>query len=116
MARIFGGERMIEQTSVQITVQRERWHAERELRYARRNRIRHIDRLLDELEMLNIAEETQLPADLALRVQELAAEMDHPLGNRAPEDLSIGDAMDALYDLQDGLMLTLEGIEDEEEV
>jgi hypothetical protein len=24
--------------------------------------------------------------------------------------------MDALYDLQDGLMLTLEGVEDEEEV
>ncbi len=45
---------MIEQTSVQISAQRERWQAERELRYARRNRIRHIDRLLDELEMLNI--------------------------------------------------------------
>ncbi len=55
---------MIEQTSVQISALRERWHAERELRYARRNRIRHIDRLLDELEMLNIAEETQLPIEL----------------------------------------------------
>src|SRR5260370_171316 len=66
MARTLGGGRMIEQTSVQISAQRERWQAERELRYARRNRIRHIDRLLDELEMLNIAEETQLPADLAV--------------------------------------------------
>ena len=107
---------MIEQTSVQISARRERWQAERELRYARRNRIRHIDRLLDELEMLNIAEETQLPTDLAFRVQRLAAEMDHPLGTRALEDISIGESMDALYDLQDGLMLTLEGVQDDEEV
>jgi hypothetical protein len=42
--------------------------------------------------------------------------MDHPLGNRAPEDISIGESMDALYDLQDGLMLTLEGVQDDEEV
>src|SRR5437773_6845503 len=115
MARTLGSGRMIEQTSVQISTLRERWHAERELRYARRNRIRHIDRLLDELEMLNIAEETQLPADLALRAQRLTAEMEHPLGNRPPEDLTFADAMDALYDFQDGLMLTLEGVQDEEE-
>ncbi len=115
MARTVGGGRMIEQTSVQISALRERWHAERELRYARRNRIRHIDRLLDELEMLNIAEETQLPTDLAVRVQRLSAEMEHPLANRAVEDLTIAESMDALYELQDGLMLTLEGVEDEEE-
>jgi hypothetical protein len=115
MARTAGGGRMIEQTSVQISALRERWHAERELRYARRNRIRHMDKLLDELEMLNIAEETQLPTDLAIRVQRLAAEMEHPLASRALEDLGIAESMDALYDLQDGLMLTLEGVEDEEE-
>src|SRR2546422_10944796 len=115
MARTLGSGRMIEQTSVQISALRERWHAERQLRYARRNRIRHIDRLLDELEMLNIAEETQLPADLALRVQRRTAEMEHPLGNRAPDDLTRADSLDALYDLQDGLMLTLEGVQDEEE-
>ena len=116
MARPAGGGRMIEQTSVQISTLRERWHAERELRYARRNRIRHIDKLLDELEMLNIAEETQLPADLALRVQRLAEEMDHPLADRPLEDLGIPESMDGLYDLQDRLMLTLEGVEEEEEV
>jgi len=115
MARTVGTGRMIEQTSVQISALRERWHAERELRDARRNRIRNMDRLLDELEMLNIAEETQLPTELALRVQRLAAEMDHPLANRAFEDLTIAESMDALYDLQDGLMPTLDGVEDEEE-
>ncbi|HEY8678516.1 MAG TPA: hypothetical protein VIN39_07785 [Candidatus Dormibacteraeota bacterium] len=116
MARDVETGRMIEETSVQISALRERWHVEREQRYARRNRIRYIDRLLDELEMLNIAEETQMPAELAIRVQRLAAEMEHPLGNRAPEDLSIAESMDALYDLQDGLMLTLDGVEDDEEV
>src|SRR5438270_12505678 len=105
MARTLSGGRMIEQTSVQISALRERWHAERELRYARRNRIRHIDRLLDELEMLNIAEETQLPADLALRVQRLAAEMEHSLGKRALEVIYISASMDAIYDLQEGLIL-----------
>src|SRR2546428_3226251 len=115
MAGPRGGGRMIGQPWVKFGALREGWHGERDLRYARRNRIRHIDRLLDELEMLNIAEETQLPADLALRVQRLTAEMEHPLGNRAPEDLTIADSMDALYDLQDGLMLTLEGVQDEEE-
>src|SRR3982074_3155475 len=108
--------RMIEQTSVQITAQRERWQAEREMRYARRNRIRHIDRLLDEPAMLNIAEDTQLTADPIFRVQPRPAEMEDPLGDRAPEDISIGESMDALCDLQDGLMLTLEGVQDDEEV
>ncbi len=106
---------MIEETSVQISELRERWQLERERRYARRNRIRYIDRLLDELEMLNIAEETQMAPDLAMRVQRLAAEMDHPLSRRAPEDVKIAEAMDALYDIQDGLMLTLEGVEEEDE-
>ena len=53
---------------------------------------------------------------VALRVQELAAEMEHSLGNRGPEDITIAESMDALYDLQDGLMLTLDGVVDEEEV
>jgi len=106
---------MIEETSVEITAQRERWQLKREQRYARRNRIRYIDELLNELEMLNIAEETQMPPDLAVRVQRLADEMSHSLGHHAPADLSIAASMEALYDLQDGLMLTLEGVDDEDD-
>jgi hypothetical protein len=106
---------MIEETSVEISALRERWQLEREQRYARRNRIRYIDELLNELEMLNIAEETQMPPDLAVRVQRLADEMSHSLGQRAAEDLSITASMEALYDLQDGLMLTLEGVDDEDD-
>ena len=110
-----GSGRMIEQTSVQISAQRERWQMEREQRYGRRNRIRHIDRVLDELEMLNIAEESNLPEELALRVRDLAKEVEHGLGNRPPQEITIAEAMDVLYDLQDRLMLTLEGVEDDEE-
>jgi hypothetical protein len=65
--------------------------------------------------MLNIAEETQMPGDLSLRVQRMCSEMDHPLGTRAAEDFQIAESMDALYELQDRLMLTLEGVEDEED-
>src|SRR5947209_18623181 len=109
MAREVGSGRMIEQTSVQISALRESWHVERELRYARRNRIRYIDRMLDELEMLNMAEETQMPPDLALRVQRLAAEMEHPLVNRAAGDLRIQGPLDSLYDLQGGRRWRLRG-------
>jgi hypothetical protein len=45
----------------------------------------------------------------------LADEMSHGLGQHAPEDLSIAASMEALYDLQDGLMLTLEGVDDEDD-
>ncbi len=106
---------MIQETSGEISALRERWQLEREQRYARRNQIRYIDRLLNELEMLNIAEETEMPAELALRVQRLTAGTGHPLGDRVSEDLTIAEAMEALYDLQDRLMLTLEGVDDEED-
>ncbi len=106
---------MIQETSVEISALRERWHLEREQRYARRNRIRYIDRLLNELEMLNIAEETQMSSELAVRVHGLAVEMEHPLGNRLSEDLAIAESMEALYELQDRLMLTLDGVDDDED-
>src|ERR671938_45995 len=115
MGRAPRGGRILEQTSVQISASRERWQLERAQRYARRNRIRFIDHLLDELEMLNMADETQMPADLAIRVRSLAAEMQHPLAGRAPEDLTIPGSMDTLYELQDRLMLTLEGTDEEGE-
>jgi hypothetical protein len=65
--------------------------------------------------MLNIAEETQMPPDLAVRVLQLAAEMEHPLAARAIEDLQIAESMDGLYDLQDSLMPSVEGVDDDAE-
>ncbi len=105
---------MIQDTCLEIDGLRERSRIERERRYARRNRIRFIDGLLNELEMLNIAEEDAMPVDLVVRIHELMTEVSHPLAQKPVEALGIAESMEALYELQDGLMITLEGVEDEE--
>jgi hypothetical protein len=105
---------MIQDTCVEIDGLRERSRVEREQRYARRNRIRYIDALLNELEMLNIAEENGMSVELAVRIHQLLAETSHPLAAKPVEALGIAESMEALYEMQDGLMITLEGVDDEE--
>ncbi len=105
---------MIQDTCLEIDGLRERSRIEREERNARRNRIRYIDGLINELEMLNIAEENHLPVELAVRIHQLLVEVEHALASKPVEAVSIAESMEALYELQDGLMVTLEGIEDEE--
>ena len=76
----------------------------REAKYGRRNRIRYIDRLLNELEMLNLADETKVPERLAIELDRLLVEtqpLQHP---RQPRPDSVNEAMDVLYEIQDGLM------------
>ena len=99
---------MLEETCVEIGELTERHEAERALRYARRNRIRYIDQLLNEFELLNLAEEGDIPTDLRGRVGQLVAEEQHPLRHRPADEVAITEWMDALYDLQDSLMLTVE--------
>jgi len=99
---------MLEETCVEIGELTERHEAERVQRYARRNRIRYIDELLNEFEMLNLAEEGDVPSDLRGRVGQLVAEEEHPLRLRPAEEIGITEWMDALYDVQDSLMLTVE--------
>ncbi|MGH7775906.1 MAG: hypothetical protein ACREPI_01855 [Candidatus Dormibacterales bacterium] len=84
----------------------------REVKYARRRKMRYIDKLLEELEMLNLAEERQLPRPLIEAVDRLivdakpaAQEVDQRTVTSVPE------AMDALYEIQDSLMFNQ--IEDE---
>src|SRR5262249_29946691 len=71
------GEAMIQEACVAIEDIEERERRAREVKYSRRNRIRYIDRLLNELEMLNLAQGTQVPERLAvalgLLVEESAA-------------------------------------------
>ncbi len=105
---------MIQDTCLEIDGLRERSRLEREQRYARRNRIRYIDGLLNELEMLNIAEENGMPVELAVRIHQLLSEVGHSFAQRPVEALGISESMDALYELQDDLMITLEGVADEE--
>lgn len=99
---------MIEETCLEISQLYERWQSEKEQRYARRNKIRYIDQILNEFEMLNLAEEPLIPAELMGRVKRFAEQEEHPVSRRAAREVAIADWMEALYDIQDGLMLTVE--------
>lgn len=101
---------MIEEASQAIEDVAERDRKAREAKYARRNKMRFIDRLLNELEMLNLAEQQKLPATVAEAVQGLASEAD--LDDPTPRHpTTVLQAMDLLYEIQDSLMYNQ--IEDE---
>jgi hypothetical protein len=103
---------MINETSVQISHQYKRWQVELESRHARRNRVRYIDRLLNQLELLNLAESPALPPPFRREVRHFLLDCEHSLGMRSERDLAIPDCMEALYDIQDTLLL---GGDDEDE-
>ena len=96
---------MIQETCVAISDLEGRAEVERDVRYARRRRIRALDRLIDEFELLNLADEVDVPGELRLRATRVIAGAAHPLVNRPVHEIPIGEWMDALYDLQDTLML-----------
>ncbi len=93
---------MIKEASAAIESMSERERAARKRKYAKRNRMRYIDRLLNELEMLNLADRRELPPPLAVEVWRVIAEADEPAEAGRPE--SVPAAMDVLYDIQDTLM------------
>ncbi|HEV3230804.1 MAG TPA: hypothetical protein VG245_00980 [Candidatus Dormibacteraeota bacterium] len=103
---------MIRDTSLEITDQYKRWQVEMDARYARRNRLRHIDELLNELELLNLAEAQAMPKDLLRQVGQCLADHEHALASRKQSSLTIPEVMEALYEIQDTLLL---GSEEEEE-
>ena len=100
---------MIEEACVAIEHIEERERLAREVKYGRRKKIRYIDRLLNELEMLNLADQTQMP-------EGLASELDRLMADSAVVDLvtqarpeSVTEAMDVLYEIQDSLMFNEQG-------
>ena len=98
---------MIEQANTAIEVSTERDRRVMQLKYARRRRMKHIDLLLNELEMLNLAEAETMPRPLSQAVDQVIADSEEP--ERTVQ--SILEAMDVLYDIQDSIMFTQ--IEDE---
>jgi len=103
---------MIRETSLEIGHLYKRYQVEHETRYARRNQINYIDQLLNELELLNLAEAKSIPDPLRGQVQELLARCNNGLGIRRGKDLTVSESMEAMYDLQDTLLLGgLEGDE-----
>jgi hypothetical protein len=95
---------MIEEACVAIEDIEERERRAREIKYGRRNRIRYIDRLLNELEMLNLADETQVPERLATELGRLMADSAVVALVQQARPESVTEAMDVLYEIQDSLM------------
>ncbi|MGH7904898.1 MAG: hypothetical protein ACREPA_12365, partial [Candidatus Dormibacteraceae bacterium] len=71
----------------------------------------YIDRLLDELEMLNLADQRQLPPPLSEAVDKLIGDLAPPEAADPRTVTSVPEAMDVLYEIQDSLMFNQ--IEDE---
>jgi hypothetical protein len=99
---------IIQETRQTIEALEVRWERELEQRYARRNKIRFIDELLNDFEELNLAEEPEVPATLKSQVGTLVKQEAHPLKLRDFQQVSVGEWMEALYDIQDTLMFTPE--------
>jgi hypothetical protein len=95
---------MIQEACAMIERVEARERRSREAKYGRRNRIRYIDRLLNELEMLNLADETRVPERLAMELGRLLAEREVMELVSEPRFESVNEAMDVLYELQDSLM------------
>lgn len=94
---------MIREACEAIDSVEERERRAREAKYGRRNRIRYIDRLLNELEMLNLADQTRVPERLAMELDRMMAESVVEVA-RQPRPESVNEAMDVLYEIQDSLM------------
>jgi len=99
---------MIEETCLEIGILEERWLAEKEARHARRRKIQQIDDLINEFEQLNLADEAVVPHELRGRVAQVIAGEAHLMSRRAHGELTVADWMDALYELQDTLMVPME--------
>ena len=96
---------LIQETCLTISELREQAVAEKDARYSRRRKIRALDRLIDEFEMLNLAEEVAVPGELRSKATQVIGSAAHPLAKRPAHEIPIADWMEALYDLQDTLML-----------
>ena len=99
---------MIQETCVEIGELEARWTSLREARNARRQKIRYIDELIDAFEKLNLADEVEVPYELVGRAVALVGTNAQVVAGRAPSELVISEWMDALYDVQDGLMFASE--------
>ena len=95
---------MIEEACADIERVEERARRAREAKYGRRNRIRFIDRLLNELEMLNLADRSEVPQPLAMELERLMGESRVVAIAEQPRPETVSEAMDLLYEIQDSLM------------
>src|ERR1041385_2048259 len=77
----------------------------------RRNKMPPIDKLLNELEMLNLADQRQMPPVLSVAINKVIEESPEVTVLAQTKPAAVMEAMDALYEIQDSLMYNQ--IEDE---
>jgi len=105
-----GGRALYKQTSLTVDGLRARDHEERRLRYARQHQLRLIDGLLNELELLNLAGESEVPGQLSRRATGVIMSADtHSLVMRSDRAIPIAAWIAALFEVQDTLMIPSEG-------
>ncbi len=95
---------MIREACAAIERTEEQERRARELKYGRRQRIRYIDRLLNELELLNLAEHAEVPHQLAIELDRLMAESKVVEIAQLPRPETVTQALDILFEIQDSLM------------
>lgn len=101
---------MIEEASVAIDRVRERDRRVSQAKYWRRNTMRYIDQLLNELEMLNLADRSDVPTPISSAVDKLIGDVDVSSLATQPRT-NVAETMDLLFEIQDVLMYNQ--IEDE---
>jgi hypothetical protein len=102
---------MIKQASRAIEHMTARERRIQRAKYARRNKMHYIDKLLNELEMLNLADQRQMPPVLSVAINKVIEESPEVTVLAQTKPASVMEAMDALYEIQDSLMYNQ--IEDE---
>jgi hypothetical protein len=105
------GMPMIKQASRAIEHMTARERRIQRAKYARRNKMHYIDKLLNELEMLNLADQRQMPPVLSVAINKVIEESPEVTVLAQAKPASVMEAMDALYEIQDSLMYNQ--IEDE---
>jgi hypothetical protein len=105
------GKEMIKQASRAIEHMTARERRVQRAKYARRNKMHHIDKLLNELEMLNLADQRLMPPVLSVAINKVIEESPEVTVLAQAKPASVMEAMDALYEIQDSLMYNQ--IEDE---
>jgi hypothetical protein len=106
-----GNMTMIKQASRAIEHMTARERRVQRAKYARRNKMHLIDKLLNELEMLNLADQRQMPPVLSVMINKVIEESPEVTVLAQAKPASVMEAMDALYEIQDSLMYNQ--IEDE---
>ena len=101
---------MIEEACEAIEDVKERDRRHTETKYWRRNTMRYIDKLLNELELLNLEDRVEVPEPIASAVDRLIRECEVvALADQSRE--TVIETMDVLFEIQDSLMFNQ--IEDE---